>query len=368
MDLFLESMEKYENPIEKTKLIADFMPMAFLHLDEQKIYLLLSKVYSKLIPINSKQDPKNAEFGTELWNAFFLKFNLYIQQAFYKKEFPSFQPNLINLEDFSEKLKENNQPFPFDQARLISQFAQRKDHLEHIAKILYIQWLKDYFELDNFNATKEDLQIDNLNYLKFFLKTIALETIPNLNNSLIAFTDRVLDNQLFNLPEENLSFITAIFNSTLNKKNLNLNKENSLFHHTYPQAFTKFMSFLYSKFKETSYAFKENPDNQNLEKKAYFLSSKIHELIFTLKEKGLIKYFREEILIDPVLKDYFKNHPLEVSILTLDKLLLPHQEKTESASDFKLPPVDKKDPLTILNLLQFASIHQAKFKKYQNTA
>jgi hypothetical protein len=350
MDLFLESVEKYEDPIEKTKLIADFVPVLATYLNETQ----WSEFWEKIREFKEKELISNDDLNY-----------LFLQKTFYQKDnMKSFKRFFLTHKSSCNQNEFTRKKYPFDPARLISQFARRiKDFPARDDKSSYIQWLKTYFELDNHIAD----DFPRLKYLKYILKKVALDQHDPKENHISNenWTDFIKELEEFNFSElskEGLNYMQAFFVNTLH--NLKTNQE------IYIKSFIKFMIFLYKKFQEINDQLDQMDPNPQPEKEAYFFLSKLYELTLALKEDHPASQRSPfQALTIQHLPDNNFNLP-NIDTESIYDFLLSHQKKDREQIK-KLTPKDNSNhsnPALIVDLMEFDKINQGKFKRYKNAA
>jgi hypothetical protein len=367
IESFFISLEQYQDPVEKTKLIADFMPVAFLHLEERELKIFFHYA-------------RNIYLEDETWEADFIENYLNLQQNFYKKFTASFAENLKKHKEYTQKLQQNEKNYPFDPARLIGQFAQIKGNLAEKETTSTITWLQNYFKLKENNqppSDKEDDSLENLNFLKYIIKKPGLYSNQNLALPNLLSENLLESDNLNELEQQNLSFIThillhfvkAIKGSPLYQQKIKASPEVfQKFFSNYRLAFISFFRFLNRQFGEKTLQLKAAPDNPDIKKEVYFFCSKIHEIIFALKTNDLLEYFTENLLENDHIKSYFALQPIN-KLKNLLNIYYDSKHK-KLPPDFDLPnelKLTSNNPQYILELLQFGKVNQAKFKKYKDS-
>jgi hypothetical protein len=372
VDLFLESVKKREGTedalIEQTRLISDFMTAAFLYLDEEEFDRLLTKFLTsnqidKKTNYLLSKEANDSEEEKQLLELYIIETYIYLQKNFYKQKKSNFKITFSNYLKHVQGLKNKKINYPFNPARLISQFAQMKDSFEDEDYKEKIDQLKDIFDLEEYEAQsyqERESSLESIPYLKHIFKKIALD---NDESEFGEFLSKLLSSKpsLQSLNEENLNLVQTIFICSLE----NLKKPEK--HDPYIFVLTSFLKLLIQKIQEKNKELKNPRVNSQTEKEAYFFHSKLYELIWALKEKNLFHSLTEEIFKE-ITK--FHHNALNLNKQEFINFIFSHQTRNRHKIK-KFTPKDNSNPSNpalIVDLMEFGKINQAKFERYKNVA
>jgi hypothetical protein len=379
IESFFTSLEKHLNPIEKIKLIADLIPIVFLHSEEKEVELFFYKTKEILSDPHIRNLPNlgsNSRY-------FFKQDYLDMQENFYKGLQSSFREKLINHQKESHNLKKENIPYPLNSARLISQVAQIKNLSITESIPTLIDRLKKLFKLEEFEDQPEDEnttdydRLDNLAYLKKILSEIALDGDPDHLEIFLYYINQYLTDKMLleDIGKENLDYIQAIFVSSLSFKDKDQIDYRSAKPQGFRGGFNLYFALLFRKLEKTLAALQKDTDDKKLEKDFNFYTSKIYELIFVLKKENLLKTFKNNLINTQAAFNFIPigNNTNKINAYNqkMDNFIDPYLEKPNQPPKIDLPlktEAGLETPQNVLNLFQVGKFYQDKFEKYKNAA